>query len=80
MGKHEDGAQSTQSVVGDGDHAAPETEAEAGRTIAGVVGSPRFWLLPTALVVALFCLMAALYMAAVVNPEEHLHDLSLIHI
>lgn len=74
MGKHEDGAQPTQSVVGDGDHAAPETEAEAGRTIAGVVGSPRFWLLPTALVVALFCLMAALYMAAVVNPEEHLHD------
>ncbi|MDL9935503.1 DUF3533 domain-containing protein [Gordonia sp. ABSL1-1] len=73
MGKHE-GADDTENLTGEGEHAAPEPEAAAGRTIAGVLGSPRFWLLPVALVVGLFCLMAALYMGAVVNPEKHLHD------
>uniref|UniRef100_UPI003D90DB29 YhgE/Pip domain-containing protein n=1 Tax=Gordonia sp. B7-2 TaxID=3420932 RepID=UPI003D90DB29 len=74
MGKHEEEPDATVIVPDRGEHEAAEPEAEAGRTIADVLGSPRFWLLPVVLVVVLFCLMAALYMAAVVNPEKHLHD------
>ena len=71
MGTHE--SQETADTVR-GAHEAPEVEEPTGRTIAGVLGSPRFWLAPLILVAVLFSLMAALYMSAVVDPQRHLHD------
>ncbi|MHC3002381.1 YhgE/Pip domain-containing protein [Gordonia sp. GN26] len=71
MGTHES---QEASETGHGAHEAPEIEEPTGRTIAGVLGSPRFWLAPLILVAVLFSLMAALYMSAVVDPQRHLHD------
>ncbi len=52
----------------------PAREAEALATITNVVGSPRFWVLPMAVVLVLMSAMAALYMGAVADPEKNLHD------
>ena len=70
MGRHEDAV----DVSVHGLHEAAETEAEASAAIAGVVGSPKFWLAPLLLVITLMSFMAALYMGAVVNPQGNLHD------
>lgn len=72
MGTHE--AHEDSDAIGRGDHEAPEPEEPTGRTIAEVLGSPRFWLAPLVIVAVLFSLMAALYMSAVVDPQRHLHD------
>jgi len=75
MGAHESQVRSgVDEDTGRGAHEAPEVEQPTGRTIAGVLGSPRFWLAPVVLVAILFSLMAALYMSAVVDPQRHLHD------
>ncbi|MEO9327471.1 YhgE/Pip domain-containing protein [Gordonia aurantiaca] len=71
MGTHES---HEESDTGRGAHEAPEPDEPTGRTIAEVLGSPRFWLAPLVLVAVLFSLMAALYMSAVVDPQKHLHD------
>lgn len=72
MGKHEEDTGTDQV---DGEHAAPpEPEATAVTTISGVLGSPRFWLTPLLLVVVIMSFMAALYMGAIADPEENLHD------
>ncbi len=47
---------------------------QARRAIADVVGHPKFWMAPVAAVVGLMCLMAAMYMGAVVNPAKNLHN------
>ncbi|MCG7632596.1 SNG1 family protein [Gordonia McavH-238-E] len=73
MGTHESPEQ-PGDALGRGAHEAPDADQPTGRTIAGVLGSPRFWLAPLALVAVMFSLMAALYMAAVVDPQRHLHD------
>nr|WP_064570612.1 DUF3533 domain-containing protein [Gordonia sp. LAM0048] len=73
MGTHESPEQ-PGDALGKGAHEAPDADQPTGRTIAGVLGSPRFWLAPLALVAVMFSLMAALYMAAVVDPQRHLHD------
>ncbi|MFW0787804.1 DUF3533 domain-containing protein [Gordonia sp. CPCC 206044] len=73
MGRHEEtSTDAEQPEIGE--HEAPDHEAEAGTTIAGVVRSPRFWLAPLALVLVVMSLMAALYMGAVADPEGNLHD------
>ncbi|GED98471.1 YhgE/Pip domain-containing protein [Gordonia crocea] len=58
--------------------AAIETDAQhdeqARAAIRDVVGHPRFWLAPVAVVIALMSLMAAVYLGAVVNTRENLHD------
>ena len=61
MGTHES-PQQPGDDSGRGAHEAPDTDQPTGRTIAGVLGSPRFWLAPLALVAVMFSLMAALYM------------------
>lgn len=49
-------------------------DEQARAAIIDVVGHPKFWLAPVAAVVGLMCLMAAMYMGAVVNPTKNLHD------
>ncbi|NMO01264.1 DUF3533 domain-containing protein [Gordonia sp. TBRC 11910] len=54
---------------------APVEELEQARAaIVDVVKHPRFWVMPVAAVVGLMCLMAAMYMGAVVNPTKNLHN------
>ncbi|GAB10783.1 hypothetical protein GOARA_062_00510 [Gordonia araii NBRC 100433] len=49
-------------------------DEQARAAIRDVVGHPRFWIAPVAVVIALMSLMAAVYMGAVVNTRENLHD------
>ncbi|MFT3900451.1 MAG: DUF3533 domain-containing protein [Gordonia sp. (in: high G+C Gram-positive bacteria)] len=42
--------------------------------VRDVVGHPRFWIAPVAIVIALMSLMAAAYLGAVVNTRANLHD------
>lgn len=57
-----------------GDHAEPVPDEQARAAIGDVLRSPRFWVLPTLLVVVIMSFMAALYMGAVADPEGNLHD------
>ncbi|MFT4199496.1 YhgE/Pip domain-containing protein [Gordonia sp. (in: high G+C Gram-positive bacteria)] len=63
---------------GRGPVAAIESDAQndeqARAAIGDVLGHPRFWIAPVAVVIALMSLMAAVYMGAVVNTRENLHD------
>lgn len=70
MGRHE--TQGEVSAVGA--HATDTPDATTSKTISGVLGSPRFWMAPLILVVAVFSLMAAVYMGAIADPERNLHD------
>ena len=54
MGTHES---REASDTGRGAHEVPEVEEPTGRTIAGVLGSPRFWLAPLILVAVLDALL-----------------------
>lgn len=75
MGRHDAGhADDDGKVVARGEHAGPEIEAGATTTISEVIGTPRFWLLPLLLVVAVMSFMAALYMGAIADPQDNLHD------
>ncbi|WP_419219056.1 YhgE/Pip domain-containing protein [Gordonia sp. CPCC 205333] len=79
MGSHEkpenDGLLSDQSSTVTRAHVEDGVDEEqARRAIADVVGHPKFWLAPVAAVVGLMCLMAAMYMGAVVNPTKNLHN------
>ncbi|WAC55978.1 YhgE/Pip domain-containing protein [Gordonia sp. SL306] len=82
MGRHETGDEVEPNGPGGrespgysgAEHAAPEQDAAAGTTIAGVLRSPRFWLAPLLLVVVIMSFMAALYMGAVADPQRNLHD------
>lgn len=49
-------------------------DEQARAAIRDVVGHPRFWIAPVAVVLALMSLMAAVYLGAVVNTRENLHD------
>lgn len=49
-------------------------DEQARSAIGDVVGHPRFWIAPVAVVIALMSLMAAVYLGAVVNTRENLHD------
>ncbi|MGU3293961.1 YhgE/Pip domain-containing protein [Williamsia sp. M5A3_1d] len=44
--------------------------------VRALLATPRFWVAPIAAVVGIMCLLAAMYMGAIVNPERHLHDFS----
>lgn len=73
MGKHD--TQTPGDETGRGAHAAQVVpDATTTKTISGVLGSPRFWLAPLMLVVAIMSLMAAVYMGAIADPERNLHD------
>ncbi len=49
-------------------------DEQAREAIGDVIGHPRFWIAPVAVVIALMSLMAAVYMGAVVNTRANLHD------
>lgn len=51
-----------------------QNDEQARAAISDVVGHPRFWIAPVAVVLALMSLMAAVYLGAVVNTRENLHD------
>ena len=56
MGRHE--TQGEVSAVGA--HATDTPDATTSKTISGVLGSPRFWMAPLILVVALSSLTSAI--------------------
>ncbi|MGV9672095.1 DUF3533 domain-containing protein [Gordonia sp. NPDC003504] len=72
MGRHE--SVEADDTADLGEHAGVERDASVATTIAEVLGSPRFWLLPLLLVVVIMSFMAALYMGAIADPEKNLHD------
>ncbi|HNP56672.1 MAG TPA: DUF3533 domain-containing protein [Gordonia sp. (in: high G+C Gram-positive bacteria)] len=49
-------------------------DEQAREAIGDVVGNPRFWIAPVAVVLALMSLMAAVYLGAIVDTRENLHD------
>ncbi|MCX6471144.1 MAG: DUF3533 domain-containing protein [Corynebacteriales bacterium] len=58
---------------------APETAAPDGgstHAVRALLATPRFWVAPIAAVVGIMCLLAAMYMGAIVNPEKNLHEFS----
>lgn len=63
---------SSRGIEADAQH-----DEQARAAIGDVVGHPRFWIAPVAVVIALMSLMAAVYMGAVVNTRENLHSFPL---
>ncbi|MFT4043349.1 MAG: DUF3533 domain-containing protein [Gordonia sp. (in: high G+C Gram-positive bacteria)] len=66
MGRHTDPREA--------DASGADAEREAVSTISAVLSSPKFWLMPLTLVLVIMSFMAALYMAAISDPEGNLRD------
>ncbi len=76
MGRHEETGHvpEGEELARPGEHERPQRDVRVTTTISGVLGSPRFWLLPLLLVVVVMSFMAALYMGAIADPEKNLHN------
>ncbi|GGF28437.1 hypothetical protein GCM10007298_25270 [Williamsia phyllosphaerae] len=55
---------------------APEPMGTSSHAVRALLSTPRFWVAPIAAVVGIMCLLAAMYMGAIVDTEKHLHDFS----